>query len=170
MRYNSVTGAYSRELTRDGLLDAFERIILSFSVNGAPIGSEIRAAAGSDLDVELRVHGTGELADAEVFACPFIEATRTARFGELRLDEGDPEVERVRASWTTLYERREIGALDFMGRVGPCFPGPRMVLYARVRQRHPIVVPCLLEGAAEHQVRDVYAWSSPVWVLEDTRP
>lgn len=175
VRYDSITGAYAGELTRDGILDALERgecyattgerIILDLRVNGARMGSEIRAAAGSRLEVELRVHGTDGLAEVELFGCPFIEASRRARFGEPRFDEGDPEVGRARGAWAALWERRAIGGPDMVERFTLDFAGPRLVLYVRARQVRPIVVPCALEGVTDRQARDVYAWSSPVWVL-----
>lgn len=47
------------------------------------------------------------------------------------------------------------------------YNGERMVYYVRVKQTHLITLPCKLEGQEEYQVRDVYAWSSPIWVLPD---
>lgn len=108
MRYNSITGVYSDFLTRKDILDSIvkgtcyattgERIILKFYINGNLMGSEIVAKKEETLKFELNVHGTDELDTVEVFSYLFMEARKETSFGEMRFEEDDPDVERMRNS------------------------------------------------------------------------
>ncbi len=175
VRHNSVTALHCTALRRENVLDALaggrcyattgERILLDFSIGGAPMGSEISAARGARLDVRVEVHGTAVLGSVEVFACPFIEGNRAVAVNELMFAEDDPAVEKARRAWTTAFEARNIGEADASFEWTLEFEGAPTVLYTRITQRDPITLPGILEGQDAPQQRSVAAWSSPIWVI-----
>jgi hypothetical protein len=174
VRYNSIAGVYSDALTRESVLDSLaagrgyattgERIILEFEVNGNPMGSEVRARPGDQLEFEIEVHGTGDIDTVELFSCPVLEPEREPPFGDLRFEEDDPRVAEARESWQTERATTDIQSLDFDEQWTTEFRGEQTVYYLRVKQTDPIELPCKIHGQDTHQVRDVYAWSSPIWV------
>jgi len=174
VRYNSVTGVYADELTRESVLDSMvegrcyattgERIILNFEVDGRPMGSELAHAPGDDLTFDVEAHGTDVIDAVEVFSCPVLEPDTEVAFGEFRFGPDDERVAEVRDSWETAYRASDVGAPDFEDSWTATFDGEPTVYYVRVTQADPIELPCKIEGQDEYQVRDVYAWSTPVWV------
>lgn len=175
VHYNSVTAVHAPELTRKSILDTMlagrcyattgERILLDFRVNGRPMGSEFQARKGEKLTFGIEVHGTDTLASVEVFACPFIEGDRSVPVDALMFDEDDPEVEKARRSWRTVFEATDLRGMDFSRTWSARYNGRKMVYYARIMQKRPITVPAPLEGVTKLQKRPPAAWSSPIWVL-----
>jgi hypothetical protein len=174
VRYNSITGMMTDQLTRKAILDALskglcyattgERILLDFRVNGRPMGSEFVAEKGKPLTFYLEVHGTDDLAEVSVFGCPFIEGDNRVPVGQLRFKEDDPLVEKARNSWATAFERKDLNGADFCESWTQEYAGTPMVYYVRVKQKNPIVLPARLEGFPTVQKRPVCAWSTPIWI------
>ena len=115
-----------------------ERILLDFSINGQPMGSEVAAESGQELTFSIEVYGTNVLSGAEVFRFRFGQG----KSWESAWHEDVPDrglrgnTQRdLNATWTERYE-------------GPA------VYYVRVRQKHLV------------KDRPVYAWSTPIWVAE----
>ena len=177
VRHNSITAVCSDSLDRRPLLDAMkggacyattgERILLEFSINGHPMGSEFSAGAGSELEITVQANGTWELESVEVFGCPFIDGDRSVPVNSPMFADDDPAVDEARGAWRTLVSESNIGALDagYTWRLG--FGDRQMVYYARVTQAGLMTLPGILEGQAEPQRRAVVAWSSPIWILPE---
>jgi hypothetical protein len=87
VRYNSVSGIYADQLTRNNVLDVFntgqcyvtigERIILDVKVNNQKMGSILEAPKNGKLKFEIEVNGTDIIESVELFACPFIEGDKS---------------------------------------------------------------------------------------------
>ncbi|MDH3981818.1 MAG: hypothetical protein OES84_02830 [Kiritimatiellaceae bacterium] len=173
VHYNSITAAYSDQLTRNSILDAMgngncyattgERVLLNVQVNGHGMGSTIKRPEDGKLQFQIEVHGTGKIVSVELFGCPFIEGDRTVEIGQLMFEEEDPRVDVALNAWETVYAKRAIGKLDYAERVKVVQEEDKMVYYVRVTQL-PIELPCDLEGSGIIQKRPVVAWSTPVWV------
>lgn len=175
VRHNSLTAVAAKALTRDALLDAMvagrcyattgERILLEFSVNGRPMGSEFKAGLGEKLEFSIEVHGTGALGAVEVFACPLIEGNREVPVGQAMFAKEDPAVDRARNGWHTVFARTDLGEMDASHAWQEKYDGQPAVYYARVKQRDLLTLPGILEGQDKPQQRTVAAWSSPIWIL-----
>lgn len=113
-----------------------ERVLLDFSIDGRPMGSTIRVAAGARLTGRIEVHGTGPLDTLEVFR--FVPASGR--------------------DWETAFVRRDIGAEDatFEWREPAQAPA---IFYARVTERTVVEV-----QVPVYHARPVTAWSSPIWI------
>jgi hypothetical protein len=175
VRYNSAGAVYAKALDRKPLLEAMnagtcyattgERIILDFSIDGRPMGSEFSCDGKRELHFAVVVHGTGELESVEVYGCPFIEGNGAVPVGAFRFAAGDPQVERARNSWETIFSARQIGKQDFTSEWKLAYDGKPRVYYVKAVQKQPIVVPAPLEGDTKLQERKPTAWSSPIWIL-----
>jgi len=141
-----------------------ERILLGFQINGKPMGSDFVVAKGGLLRFNLEVHGTDNLAEVSVFACPFIEGDNTVAVGQSRFRQDDPLVDKARNSWTVAFEKHGIDSADFSESWTQRYRGKPMVYYVRIRQKNSIALPSPLEGFPTVQKRPVCAWSSPIWI------
>jgi len=92
-----LTAVLARELTRAALWDALRkrrcygttgaRIIMHLTIDGDPMGSELRRPAGSELPLQARVAGTDELVAVEVLRNSEVAFTGAAGAHEARLNE-----------------------------------------------------------------------------------
>jgi hypothetical protein len=145
--HRGVAAVYSPALTREAIFDGMkagacyattgERILLDFRANGQPMGSELKAKLGQELTFSIEVHGTNVLCVAEAFRYRFGKGTGwESAFYEEVPDRGlQGNTQRDLAASWT--EVCEGSA----------------VYYMRVRQKHYV------------KDRPVYAWSTPIWVL-----
>ncbi len=123
MDFEGIAGVFADELTREGIWRAIrgrqcygttgERILLDLSINGTPMGREMTARTGDDLEIRLEVHGTDVLSRVEL----------------LRLN-------RYSGEYIEVFEERPY-ELDFEATVTEQFGGPVMY-YARVQQEKMI--------------------------------
>lgn len=174
VHYNSISGVYANQLTRNNILDGFntgqcyattgERIILGMKVNGQNMGSILEVPENEKLNFEIEVHGTGIIESVELFACAYIEGDPSAQFGEFMFEDNDPRVEKALNSWFIAHEKRNIDKMDLILEFELENSGSPMVYYLRVIQKEPVTLPCELEGSGILQVRPVVAWSTPVWI------
>jgi len=146
--HRGVTAVYSDELTREGIFDGLEvgacygttgeRILLDFRVNGLPMGTELAAEPGQELAFSFKVHGTDVLCVVEVFRC--------------RLEAGAPWES---AFYQAIPDRGLRGSTqrDLSATWTESYEGPA-VYYLRVRQKYLV------------RDRPVYAWSTPIWVVD----
>lgn len=121
--FEGIAGVFADELSREAIWRAIrarrcygttgERILLDFSINGTPMGEEMKARPGEDLQIHVEVHGTDALARIEL----------------LRLDEDA-------ADFVQVFEERPY-ELDFEITVTECFEKPVMY-YVRVQQEKMI--------------------------------
>ncbi len=119
MDFEGIAGVFADELTREDIWRAIrdrrcygttgERILVDFTINDAPMGREITARTGEDLNIRVEVHGTGNLSRVEL----------------LRLNEYSGE-------FLTVFEERPY-ELDFETEVREAFGAPVMY-YVRVQQ------------------------------------
>jgi len=176
VHYNGLCAINLNELSRIGVFNALregnrtyattgERIILEFSVNGKPMGSELNIKLGEELIFLISVNGTDQLQKVEVFGCPYIEGNQSVNVGEMMFPENDPQVEEVTRSWKTIFVQDEITEMDYSASFKIPAPDKKMVYYVKVTQKNLIELPCKLEGKDFYQKRPVVAWSSPIWAI-----
>ena len=146
--HRGVAAVYAPELTRESIFDGMkdgmcyattgERILLDFRLNGQPMGSEVIARPNQELTFSIEVYGTNVLSGVEVFRYQFgQEKGWESAFHEDIRDRG------LRGN-----TRR-----DFVTSFSEQYIGPA-VYYLRVRQKHLV------------RDRAVYAWSTPIWVVD----
>ncbi len=174
VHYNSLCAVYSDDLSRKSLLNSLstgatyattgERIILEFTVNGEPMGSELIITPGEELKFFVSVNGTDQLQKVEVFGCPFIEGNQNVEIGGMMFDEDDSRVEEATSSWNTVFIQDQISEMDYSSNFMISAPGVKMVYYMKVTQKNAIELPAKLEGKDFLQRRPVVAWSSPIWI------
>ncbi len=174
VHYNSLCAVYSGKLSRKALFSALssgstyattgERIILDFTLNGKPMGSQIKGESGEELNFNISVNGTDQLQKVEVFGCPYIEGNQDVKVGELMFSEDDPLVEAATGSWETIFVMDEIYEMDYSENFTIPATEKKMVYYVKVTQKNLIELPSKLEGRDFYQKRPVVAWSSPIWI------
>lgn len=177
IHYDGLCAMYTNELSRSGVFNALkkgttyettgERIILEFTINGNPMGSQIKCESGEELNFNISVNGTDQLQKVEVFGCPYIEGNQNVNVGELMFSEDDPQVEEATKSWKTIFAKDEIYAMDDTENFNIPAPDKKMVYYVKITQKNLIELPCKLEGQNFYQMRPVVAWSSPIWILRE---
>ncbi len=121
--FEGIAGVFADELTREAIWHAIrgrrcygttgERILLDLTINGTPMGGELTAHPGADLEIGIEVHGTDLLSRIEL----------------IRLDVASGE-------FTTVREERPY-ELDFESTIVEEFAGPVMY-YLRVQQEKMI--------------------------------
>jgi hypothetical protein len=177
IRYNGLCAMYTNELSRNGVFDSLkkgtiyettgERIILEFTINGKPMGTQIKWKPGEKLNFNISVNGTDRLQKVEVFGCPYIEGNQNVNVGEMMFSEDDPLVEEATKSWKTIFVKDEIYEMDYSENFKIPAPDKKMVYYVKVTQKNLIELPCKLEGRDFYQKRPVVAWSSPIWIINE---
>ena len=175
VRHNSLTAVVTDKLDRASILDAMqagscyattgERILLDFTIDGRPMGSEFRVTSGAKLDCTIEAHGTWEIDSVEIFGCPFIDGDRTVPVNSSMFEVDDPAVERALNDWRTIYERSNLELLDFRDTFEIELGDAQMVYFARIIQAGLMTLPGILEGQKRPQERAVVVWSSPIWVV-----
>jgi hypothetical protein len=146
--HRGVAAVYSPELTRAGIFAGLgagtcyattgERILVDFRVNDQPMGSELGAEQGDELTFVLEVYGTNVLCAVEVFRYRF---DRQGGWESAYHEE-------IRDAGLAGNTQRDLAATWTERCAGPA------VYYARVRQKHLV------------RDRPVYAWSTPIWVID----
>jgi len=144
--FNGLTAVSAPRLDRAAIFEGLtkgitygttgERVLLDVEVNGAPMGSTLRVAAGESLSFRIEVHGTGPIEAVEVM--------RWVRGGD--------------TGWEVAHARRHLSTADLVdtwtesARSGAIY-------YVRVIQANAneVFVPV-------HGLRPVTAWSSPIWI------
>jgi len=149
-----LAAVFASENTREALFNSLksrrtygttgERILLNFRINGCEMGQEILAKKNEALTIEIEVHGTDEIAFVEVAQMLFIRKQWKSIFFEKLLDRN------------IFHEKQVKPELDYSKNFNEVFTGDA-VYYLRVAQRK--------------QIADwpVFAWSSPIWVKEESR-
>jgi hypothetical protein len=147
--HRGVTAVYSPMLTREAIFDQMragtcyattgERILLEFQLNGQPMGSQVTARPGESLEFTFEVYGTNVLAVVEAFCYRF-----------------DRDKKWASAFYAEIPDQGLQGSLqrDLAAGWTEAYEGPA-VYYLRVRQKHYV------------KDRPVYAWSSPIWVVDE---
>lgn len=142
-----MTAVYAPELTPRAVFDAIragrtyatsqgQRIILDFSINGTPMGSDVQLAAAQDPHIQIMAVGTDTIAFVELlfwdFDAPRYDADGHPVFTVItRWNAGTQAFERVLQDAT--FKRSGM-------------------YYVRLKQVEPV------------RDADVWAWSSPIWV------
>lgn len=80
-RHGGITAVFAEKLTREFVFDAIrnrhtygttgERILLDFSINGAPMGQTVKIKSGGELNISLGAFGTGLLLRIEILRFRF---------------------------------------------------------------------------------------------------
>jgi hypothetical protein len=119
-REGGVSAVYAGAVTREAIFDAIrarrcygttgERILLDFSVNGTPMGGELKVQRGARLSVRVRVWGTAVLTRIEVLRFRFLVDS-----GFLPVLSASPRPEAMDADLTV--EDEATGALMYFVRV-----------------------------------------------------
>jgi hypothetical protein len=147
---NPLVAAYAGELTRDSIFDAIksrytyattgERIILNFTLNGYPMGSEAILPDGKKPNLSIKARGTDFI--------DFIEVLKWD-FNEERFDKDHHPIFE-----TILHKRiKALNAeIEFVDKDYSAF----CLYYVRLKQLF------------KKNDKEVWAWSSPIWVKRQT--
>lgn len=142
-----LTAVYAPELTRRAVFDAIragrtyatsqgQRIILDFSINGTPMGSDVKLAAAQDPLIRIMAVGTDTIAFVELLFWD----TDASQFNA----DGHP-IFKVISRWNVGEQAFERTLQDTaFKRSG--------IYYVRLKQVEPV------------RDAEVWAWSSPIWV------
>ena len=141
-----LAAVYAKDLTRDAIFNAIkmrrtyatssgERIILNFTLNGYPMGSEVIVTKGQNPRLLITARGTDLIEFIEILKWDF----RNGKFDE----HGHPVFERILYSQVKALDTRK----EFIDEKFNSF----CMYYVRLKQLHKV----------RHQ--EVWAWSSPIW-------
>ena len=155
--WKGLAAAYAPELTRNAIFKALknrhtyattgERILLQFDVNGYPMGSEIVVKPDSLPEIHIEIYGTDDL--------EFVEVLRW-NYSKGKKEKGHPVFEVIRryndAGRRFIQTFTDSSFSDFT------------LYYTRAKQVNDMF------DSTQELYRQVWAWSSPVWVKKEDVP
>ena len=146
-----LAAVFAPENTRETLFDCMkarrtygttgERILLDFRINGAEMGGEIYVKENKTLKIDIEINGTDQIAFVEVVRLRFNEGKWASAFYERIVEKN------------LFHEGEIIRNYDYTKSFEEEFKGDA-VYYLRMAQRRTI------------DNYPVFAWSSPIWVVE----
>lgn len=151
--YNGLAAIYAKELTREAVFEALkkrrtygttgQRILLHFDIDGHLMGSQIVQKPPHRPHINVRVHGTDTLDFVEVLCWDQREG---------RYENGHP-------AFVTLYRENGNSKTASFQVIDSTYAGAS-IYYVRVKQKKDI------SYAGQFISREVWAWSSPIWMEE----